>query len=426
MTQISNINSYADRLRGFIFSPSSCYPKPVAYVVDGFGTILHTWSHTMHQPKPEDNPPRYLRGWNHVEVDSSNNLFAIVPLRSLLKLTPKSKLLWSCDVTAHHDLAIDDDGAILVLTETPRRVLVDGRCYNILDNLVTFIDPYGTVKEEVSLYDVLWSNSSLQKLIYESIRFRKEAFQCRKHQTLDGISLKEFYETQATQRLPDNYDDRRRILQRIRDLPGSPCDVLHTNTLELVESHPMGIWSYGDILICMRELNTIAIVDLNQKKVRWWWGLEKLSGPHQPSVLPDGRIIVFDNGVDMRRTRLVVVDPIRNEVVWSWAAQPPQSFFCPLAGGCERLSNGNLLVTNSTAGEAFELTFDGQIIWKLTLQTEVFGAERGRVSIYRMSALEHDIIAQFPLKSFTATAGSQTVDSCSISMVKSGLDGGCL
>jgi hypothetical protein len=381
--------------RGFLFSPASCYPTPVAYVVDEFGSVLHKWSNAIHQMEPEDNPPGYLRGWNHVEVDTDGSLFAIVPLRALLKLTPESKVEWSCDVAAHHDLAIRDDGMVFVLTEAPRRVLVDDGEYVILDNLVTLIDRCGVVKSEVSLYDILRTDSDLRRLIDNAIKRRSEIFQRGGWPAPDDqVPLEVVQETQAIL-MNTGYDgDLRRTLQRLRALPGSPCDVLHTNTLELLDAHPSGIWSRGDLLLCMRELNAVVVVDPASGKVRWWWGAEELSGPHQPSVL-GGHILVFDNGVNERRTRLVMVNPNTRETVWNWSAQPPQSFFCPLAGGCEQLANGNLLVTNSTTGGAFELTMDGQIVWQLTLPVTAYGKERGRISIYRMSAVEADVIAQF-------------------------------
>lgn len=399
MTQLQNPHRHRLRSRGFLFSPASCYPRPAAYVVDEAGSVLHTWSNTTHQLKPEDNPPSYLRGWNHVEVDADGSLFAIVPLRALLKLTPGSKLEWSCNVAAHHDIAVSEDGVLFVLTEAPRRVMVDGCVYVILDNLVTLVDPGGAVKSEVSLYDILSTDSGLRQLIDDAIRRRSESFRRRGWPTPDDqVPPEVVQETQAILRDASYHGELRRAIQRLRALPGSPCDVLHTNTLELLDAHPGGIWNRGDLLLCMRELNTVAVVDPARAKVRWWWGAEELSGPHQPSVLPDGRILMFDNGLNARRTRLVVVDPNIREVVWNWSAQPPQSFFCPLAGGCERLANGNLLVTNSTAGGAFELTMDGQIVWQLTLPVTVYGAERGRVSIYRMSAVEADVIAQFPVR----------------------------
>ena len=383
------------RSRGFLFSPASCYPIPASYVVDDAGSILYTWSNTTHQLKPEDNPPSYLRGWNHVEVDADGNLFAIVPLRALLKLTPESELQWCCDVAAHHDLAIRDEGKIFVLTEAPRRVVIDGSPYVILDNFVTTIDPRGEVTSEISLYDILSTDSILQQLIDAEIKQRGEIFRRRGWPTPDDqVPLDVVQETQAILSTA-NYDgELRRALQRLRGLPGKPCDVLHTNTLELLERHPEGIWNRGDLLICVRELNTVAVVDPTRRSVRWWWGVEEFSGPHQPSMLPDGRILIFDNGLNARRTRLLVVDPITREIVWSWSAQPPESFFCPLAGGCERLANGNLLVTNSTGGGAFELTMDGEIVWQLTLPASVYGQERGRVSIYRISAVDPEVVAR--------------------------------
>ncbi len=118
--------------------------------MDDSGIVLHKWSHPAHQLPPEDDPPSYLRGWNHVAVDTDGSLFAIVPLRALLKLGPGSELEWSADVAAHHDLAIDVSGAVLVLTEAPRLVDIGVERRVILDNLVTFLDQGGAVVNEVS------------------------------------------------------------------------------------------------------------------------------------------------------------------------------------------------------------------------------------------------------------------------------------
>jgi hypothetical protein len=215
-------------------------------------------------------------------------------------------------------------------------------------------------------------------------------------------------ETQALLRTATYEGELRRALQRLRDLPGSPCDVLHANTVELLPAHPQGIWHHGDVMLCMRELNAIAVVDLPHAEVRWWWGPGELSGPHQPSMLSDGTVLVFDNGIDKRRTRLVTVDPSTRGVVWCWSPDPSGSFFCPRAGGCEGLANGNLLITNSTAGGAFELAPDGQVVWQLTLPVDVYGLERGRVSIYRMSAVDPDVVARFPAKTRTGRSRLRT------------------
>lgn len=395
MTQLQGFQRRDPYPRGFLFSPASCYPTPAAYVVDDTGTVLHVWSHSANQPRPEDDPPSNQRGWNHVAVDADGSLFAVVPLGALLKLTPSSELEWSCDIAAHHDLAIDDSGIIFVLTEAPRLVAVDGHPQAILDNLVTVLDPGGAVKTEVSLYDVLRADPGLRGRVNQLARCRGEEFRRRGWPApYDDVSPEVVRQTREILNTGNFSGDRRQALGRLRALPGLPCDIMHTNTLELVDAHPVGLWERGDVMLCMRALNTVAVVDLVEGTVRWWWGADELSGPHQPSMLPDGRVLLFDNGVDRRRTRLVAVDPVTRKVVWSWAADPPESFFCPLAGGCELLANGNLLVTDSNGGGAFELTMDGRIAWQLTLPVEVYGRDRGRVSIYRMSAVAPDIVAR--------------------------------
>jgi hypothetical protein len=328
-------------------------------------------------------------------VNADGSLFAVVPLRALLKLTPASELAWAADIAAHHDLAVEDSGNVLVLTEAPRLVAVGGHSHVILDNLVTILDPQGTLQAEVSLYDVLRTEPRLRGLIDASSQHRSERFRRSGWPTAaDAVPLDVVDEIRAVLSSGMYHGERRQALRRLRALPGSPCDVLHTNTIELVEAHPEGLWNDGDVIVCMRELDTVAVVDLKRAAVRWWWGGGELSRPHQPSVLPDGRVLVFDNGIQMGRTRLVIVDPVTREVTWTWSASPPQSFFCPLAGGCERLPSGNLLVTNSTAGAAFEIRMDGRVVWQLTLPVDVYGADRGRVSIYRMSAVQPEIVAR--------------------------------
>jgi hypothetical protein len=245
------------------------------------------------------------------------------------------------------------------------------------------------------LYDIARTEPGLRHLIDEAVVRRAADFQQKKWPPSDGtVSSSVAEETRWIHRTAEETGDRRRTLQRLRDLPGSPCDVMHTNTLELVGGKP-ALWpGRADALICLRELNTIAAVDLGLGRLTWWWGPGELSGPHQPSLLPDGNILVFDNGVSVGRTRLVIVSPATQEVIWSWSPDAAESFYCPLAGGCEQLPGGNLLVTNSTAGSAFELEMSGEIVWSMKLPVEVYGAGRGRVSIYRMAAVAPDIVAR--------------------------------
>ncbi|WP_326764037.1 hypothetical protein OG978_05155 [Streptomyces sp. NBC_01591] len=142
----------------FVYSPASSYPKPYARLIDRSGAEVHLWSHNAGQPPAEEDPPSFLRGWNHVEVTPDGGLFAQVPLRALLRLDRDSTLLWQADVSAHHDLHIRADGTVLVLTEAPRRITVDHGRFTVLDNAVTLLDGGdGHLVQHVSLLDVLGS-----------------------------------------------------------------------------------------------------------------------------------------------------------------------------------------------------------------------------------------------------------------------------
>ncbi|WP_240351094.1 arylsulfotransferase family protein [Streptomyces olivoreticuli] len=92
-------------------------------------------------------------------------------------------------------------------------------------------------------------------------------------------------------------------------MPGSPCDVLHANTVELLNGHPQGLWRQGNVLVSLRSLDLIAVLDLQGHAVRWFWGPGgELSGQHQPSARPGRTVLVFDNGQSAGRSRVLEID----------------------------------------------------------------------------------------------------------------------
>jgi hypothetical protein len=357
---------------GYLYSPSASYPKPTATLIDRAGNELYTWTNDVEQPPVDSDPPSFLRGWNHVELGLDGCLFAIVPLRALLKLARDGSVMWSARVAAHHDLALTDDGATVCLGERARIVRWVGKPRVLLDNTVVVLDRDGVVVREHSLYDVLIEDSGIRELI----RHRWNA---------SAVSDEAMRIVSAT--VGGDRADRE-LLRRLRQLPGSPCDVMHANTVEIVADHPAGRWVAGNVLVSLRNLDLIAVVDLDAGEVRWSWGPGVLSGQHQPSVLPDGRVLVFDNGVSRRRSRLVEVDPESNAITWTCE---PDSFFTEVAGGCERLPNGNVLATESVSGRAVEVSRAGTVVWRWQHQAP---NPAGRASIYRISAVPADVVAQ--------------------------------
>jgi hypothetical protein len=349
--------------RFYLYSPSSSFPRPRAILMDSEGRSLHSWSNTTDQPE-EAEPPSFLKGWNHVEIASNGEFYAIVPLRSVLKLDRASNLLWRSEVSAHHDLALTRDGDVLTLSEVPRLVDIGFNRRIILDNEICVIDgTSGRVGRRHSIFDILSTDADIGE------RIRKRA--------IDRGGIEE---------MPNlNTRDLRGMLRVLRQLPGSPCDVLHTNTLEILDDHPAGFWSAGQLLVSMRNLDLIAVLDLDLGRVVWSWGEDYLSGQHQPTQMPGGRLLIFDNGVAQGRSRLIELDPQSESITWQYMADPPGLFFSAVAGGSEPLPNGNILVTEAQGGHAFELTRDGEVVWSWRLNAQTSGRSNSRAGIYRMA-----------------------------------------
>src|SRR5262249_34729869 len=129
-----------------------------------------------------------------------------------------------------------------------------------------------------------------------------------------------------------------------RAIPGAPCDVFHANAIVLLKNHPQGLWKEGDLMVSFRHQSLVLVFDPATKKVKWSWGPGEVSGQHEPSVLPNGNVLVFDNGTwragtraeraggkdeTARYSRIVEVDPTSKKIVWSYEATPRWSLYSP-------------------------------------------------------------------------------------------------
>ena len=51
------------------------------------------------------------------------------------------------------------------------------------------------------------------------------------------------------------------------------------------------------------------------------------------------------------------------ELAWTYAADPPESFYAYKESGAQRLPNGNTLIADAPAGRIFEVTREGKTVW---------------------------------------------------------------
>lgn len=133
----------------------------------------------------------------------------------------------------------------------------------------------------------------------------------------------------------------------------------HANSLDLTND--------GNLLVSFRQTSTIGIVDVNTGKYIWKWGPGIVSHQHNPNMLSNGNILLFDNGAHrrgMNYSRLLEINPESNEIVWEYLGDPAMSFYSYNISNAERLSNGNTLVCEGAPGRLFEVTPTGDIVWE--------------------------------------------------------------
>ena len=99
-------------------------------------------------------------------------------------------------------------------------------------------------------------------------------------------------------------------------------------------------------------------------------GPGEIAHQHDPSLLDNGNILLFDNGAHRQDgscvsySRVIEVNPTTNKIEWEYKANPPQSLYSALISGCQRLPNGNTLICEGLKGRVFEITMDGEIVWE--------------------------------------------------------------
>jgi hypothetical protein len=154
------------------------------------------------------------------------------------------------------------------------------------------------------------------------------------------------------------------------DFPRADRDWAHTNTVERLPAGPAADadprFAEGNLLFSMCNMDTIGVIDAGSGEVVWAWGPGVVQKQHMPTMLDNGHLLIFDNGSERGWSRILELDPVTEEVVWSYVADPAASFFSDIRGASQRLPNGNTLITDSDHGRIFEVTIDGDIVWEWT------------------------------------------------------------
>lgn len=308
---------------GLNFVVSADAPK--AFVMDMKGNILHEWRKDFEQVWPETGahefaPDVYKTYWRRAYLLDNGELLAMFMNFGLIKLDKDSNLLWAYKGGSHHDLFIGEEDNIYVLTREIKNhdgLQIESMAFDkpVMEDFITVLTPSGKEVKKISLIDCFLNS------------------------------------------------DYAPLLEHIK----VPVDIFHANTIKLIDgsvAHSYPMFKKGHILVSMRNIHTIAVIDPEQEKVTWVaTGMWKYQ--HEPRLLSNGHILVFDNrGGKDGKSRAVEFDPLTREIVWSYQGDPAEAFYSREAGTIQRLPNGNTLITESENGRGFEVTKEGEIVWE--------------------------------------------------------------
>lgn len=299
------------------------------FLFDSRGQVVHRW------PRPQG------QDWEYVEMLPNGDLLALHRRR----IGPNSKggelvrLDWEGNITArslplplHHDFALLPNGNVIVLC---REQILDQR-----------IGPGKRLRSDY----LLELSADLQ-----TIQWR---WNPREH-------LEEITQLTGIQFPLLDFDWKKRR-----------GDWAHLNTVERIGPntaafhHPA--FREGNLLISSRNLDFIAVVERPSGKLVWAWGRGELDGQHLPTMLPNGQILLFDNGEQRGYSRLVRYDPIEKQIVWQYQGSTLDPFYTERRGSVQALANGNYFVSEGDRGRLFEITASGEKVW------EFFNSEAGQ------------------------------------------------
>lgn len=308
---------------------------PEALLIDASGNTVHRWHRPYSSTWPEGSGVRNPQPDSHVHFRKAvlfpnGDLLALYEAAGdtpygygMVKLDRDSNVIWRYAGRTHHDIDIGADGRIYTLTHEIVDRPLQG--YGLLasprlEDYLVVLSPEGEELHKVPLVGAL-AASRWQHLLH----------------TVPSYSL------------------------------GDP---LHTNNVDILDRPEMAAFRHagpGRVLLSFRELGSIAVLDLEGEEIVWLARGPWL-GQHDPDVLADGRILLFDNygnyDTPEGRSRVLEFDPETHQITWEYVGTADRPFDSAIRSSQQRLPNGNTLITESNAGRIFEVTREGRIVWE--------------------------------------------------------------
>jgi hypothetical protein len=315
-----SIHDESRAFEGFNFYTSA--HDEMAVLMDMNGNVLHEWRRSF-SDVIEGPPPMgegmarhwWRRGW----LLENGDVIALNTGMGIMRIDKDSNVLWANALNVHHDLEFREDGGYITLTRNIHTVPRIHPTRPIVEDEIVYLNEKGEVERSFSVLEA----------------FERSSF---KQAALGDISTQ---------------------MQKKGNL-------FHTNSIALLDgtgADRLPALAAGNLLLSFRELDAIGIVDPKTETMVWFHRGQFVE-QHDPRVLASGNILLFDNKGLEERSRILELDPIAGDIEWQYSGNEEAPFYSGNCGIVDPLPNGNLLITESNNGRAFEVTRNGDIVWE--------------------------------------------------------------
>ncbi len=318
-------------------------PLQEAVLIDMEGNVVHKWLWKK-QGQVDRQFLRASANIYHIKMCKNGDLLVIAKDRMLVRLDWDSKVKWKRKMRVHHDVSVGPEGKIYAVAREHGLVFWHGIPVPILGDCIVVLSPDGEIEKKTPLYELIRDRLSLRAIVKIYISAMRAEF-----------------------------------------------DIMHTNSLEVMDRDIEGFCRKGDWLISMMHLNLVGVVDAKKEELVWSWGAGELDKQHHPTLLQNGNVLIFDNGSVRGFSRVIELNPLTREIEWEYKSEPPEKFFSNGRGGSQRLPNGNTLITESDKGHVFEITKDGKVVWEF-YSPHVKKKKKKRAVIYRLIRISNSEI----------------------------------